>query len=120
MTQGSTKFAASTNFEWLAFASLEAGSCSCSHGNVEVNDCANGVCRGKLDRRGSAGATCDCSVSMWAAMECADTHDEQLFYGDLGWEPGSSTISSASSASTSAAVVALWAAGLAVGWRELG
>ena len=97
VTQGSTKFAASTNFKWLAFASLEVGSCSCSHGNVEVNDCANGVCRGKIGG-GSAGTTCECSVSMWAAMECVDTDDEQLFYGDLSWQPGSSTFSSASSA----------------------
>merc|ERR1719281_657851 len=45
---GSTVFGTSTEFEWLAFASLEPGSCSCSHGEVAVDVCANGVCKGRI------------------------------------------------------------------------
>ncbi|MGB1142523.1 MAG: hypothetical protein ACPG1A_16610, partial [Halioglobus sp.] len=82
---GSTAFGTSTQFEWLSFASLESGSCSCSHGEVAVDSCANGVCKGRIGG-GGPGVTCDCTVPMWGVMECAETHDEQLFYGDLAYE----------------------------------
>ncbi|MEC7001815.1 MAG: hypothetical protein VXX04_08250, partial [Actinomycetota bacterium] len=82
---GSTAFGTSTQFEWLSFASLEPGSCTCSHGEVAVDTCANGVCKGRIGG-GGPGVTCDCTVPMWGVMECADTHDEQLFYGDLTYE----------------------------------
>eukprot|EP01046_Picozoa_sp_COSAG06_P053352 COSAG06_NODE_9202_length_1960_cov_0.943041_1_plen_629_part_10 len=83
---GSMVFGASTPFEWMAFASLEAGTCTCSHGTVEVNDCNNGVCKGILLVAGDAGATCDCTVPMFGVLECSQTNDEQLFYGDLAYE----------------------------------
>eukprot|EP01043_Picozoa_sp_COSAG02_P041449 COSAG02_NODE_3438_length_6743_cov_12.416616_1_plen_1024_part_10 len=83
---GSTVFGASTRFDWLAFASLEVGICRCSHGDIYVNECANGVCKGRLKKTTAAGATCDCTVPMFGVLECADTDDEQLFYGDLVYE----------------------------------
>jgi hypothetical protein len=79
---GSMSFGTSTQFEWLAFASLEPGSCSCSHGQVAVDTCANGVCKGRITG-GAPGVTCDCTTPMWGVMECQETNDEQLFYGDL-------------------------------------
>ena len=81
---GSMSFGTSTQFEWLAFASLELGRCRCSHGDVSVDTCANGVCKGRISG-GVPGVTCDCSVPMWGVMECQETNDEQLFYGDLAY-----------------------------------
>lgn len=86
--QGSTVFGASTDFEFIAFASLEPGSCICSHGAVQVDACSNNVCKGKIGA-GSAGATCDCTTPMWAILECSQTQNEQLFYGDLTLPQGS-------------------------------
>eukprot|EP01043_Picozoa_sp_COSAG02_P062616 COSAG02_NODE_8684_length_2479_cov_3.227731_2_plen_778_part_01 len=84
--QGSTAFGIPTAFQWLAFASLEPGTCTCSHGTVQVSSCSNNVCRGWIG--GSrAGATCDCTVPMWAAFDCSETNDEQLLYGDLSYQP---------------------------------
>ena len=78
-------FAASTQFEWLAFASLEPGSCSCSHGDVQVDVCANGVCKGRVGG-GPANVTCDCTVPMWGVLESPETNDAQLLYGGLSYE----------------------------------
>jgi hypothetical protein len=83
-TTGSMRFGASTQFQWLSFASLEPGSCSCTHGDVQLSVCQNGVCKGRIGG-GAAGVTCDCTVPMWGVLECQETNDEQLFYGDLSY-----------------------------------
>eukprot|EP01043_Picozoa_sp_COSAG02_P025042 COSAG02_NODE_1393_length_12906_cov_6.298352_1_plen_4217_part_01 len=82
--QGSMTFGVPTAFQWLAFASLEPGTCTCSHGTVQVNSCRDGICRGYIGGSG-AGATCDCTVPMWAAFDCSGTNDQQLLYGDLSY-----------------------------------
>jgi hypothetical protein len=81
---GSMVLGASTDFQWLAFASLEAGTCACTHGTAEVNSCDNGICTGRISG-GAAGVTCDCTVPMFGVLECTGTDDEQLFYGDLAY-----------------------------------
>ena len=90
-SQGSASFGTSTDSQFLAFASLEPGICTCTDGTgtaveIQVDACGNGVCKGKFDVASSAGTTCDCTTPMWGIMECADTNDEQLFYGDLTYD----------------------------------
>lgn len=87
---GSTVFATPTEYEWLAFAAREPGICTCSHEVVHVDQCMNGACKGRSISGGGAGDTCDCTVPMFGVLQCSETDDEQLFYGDLApqWEAG--------------------------------
>ena len=38
---------------------------------------------GEVNRLSLVCRLCDCTTPMWGTMECAETADEQLFYGDL-------------------------------------
>ena len=86
-TMFSKNFAASVDYEFMAFVSNGAGTITVRDGTIVTKITlvcgSGGVCKGRHGVSGKRGTLISSTVPVWAMVECSRSNDEQVLYGDF-------------------------------------